>query len=65
MAVCSTSNEKAVSTIVRVMLGPEIAAKMRIFAGGWLRRPCYADQHNTACSSSNNCSRGGGEVQLA
>lgn len=33
VAVCSTSNERAVSTIVRVMLGEEIAAKMRVFAG--------------------------------
>lgn len=33
VAVCSTSNERAVSTIVRVMLGPEVAAKMRVFAG--------------------------------
>ena len=33
IAVCSTSNERAVSTIVRVLLGPEVAAKMRVFAG--------------------------------
>ena len=33
VAVCSTSNEKAVGAIVRVMLGPERAAAMRIFAG--------------------------------
>eukprot|EP00798_Chlamydomonas_sp_ICE-L_P008216 gene8216-1482_t len=33
VAVCSTSNERAVSEIVKVMLGPEIAAKMRVFAG--------------------------------
>uniref|UniRef100_A0A7S0RKF3 Uncharacterized protein n=1 Tax=Chlamydomonas leiostraca TaxID=1034604 RepID=A0A7S0RKF3_9CHLO len=33
VAVCSTSNERAVSTIVRVMLGPEVAKKMRVFAG--------------------------------
>lgn len=33
VAVCSTSNEKAVSAIVRVMLGDERAAKIRIFAG--------------------------------
>lgn len=33
VAVCSTSNEAAVSTIVRTLLGPERAAKMRIFAG--------------------------------
>ena len=28
VAVCSTSNERAVSTIVRVMLGDVVAAKM-------------------------------------
>ncbi len=33
MAVCSTSNERAVSTIVRVLLGPEVEAKMQVFAG--------------------------------
>ena len=33
IAVCSTSNERAVSTIVRVLLGPEVAAQMRVFAG--------------------------------
>ncbi|CAD7699183.1 unnamed protein product [Ostreobium quekettii] len=33
VAVCSTSNERAVSTIVRVMLGPQVAEKMRVFAG--------------------------------
>ncbi len=33
VAVCSTSNEKAVSAIVDVMLGPERASKMQIFAG--------------------------------
>lgn len=33
IAVCSTSNERAVSTIVKKMLGPEVAAKMRVFAG--------------------------------
>ncbi|CAM6104096.1 unnamed protein product [Calypogeia fissa] len=33
VAVCSTSNEKAVSAIVRIMLGPERASKIRIFAG--------------------------------
>lgn len=33
MAVCSTSNERAVSTIVRVLLGPQVAAVMRVFAG--------------------------------
>ncbi len=33
IAVCSTSNERAVSTIVRVLLGPEVASQMRVFAG--------------------------------
>ncbi|CAI5462139.1 unnamed protein product [Closterium sp. Yama58-4] len=33
VAVCSTSNEKAVGAIVRVMLGEERARHMRIFAG--------------------------------
>jgi hypothetical protein len=33
VAVCSTSNERAVSKIVEVMLGPKVAAKMQIFAG--------------------------------
>lgn len=33
VAVCSTSNERAVSNIVRVMLGPKIAEHMRVFAG--------------------------------
>ncbi|KAG2436941.1 hypothetical protein HXX76_006459 [Chlamydomonas incerta] len=33
VAVCSTSNERAVSNIVRVMLGPEVARVMRVFAG--------------------------------
>ncbi|XP_074294704.1 CBBY-like protein [Silene latifolia] len=33
VAVCSTSNEKAVSAIVSCLLGPDRAAKMQIFAG--------------------------------
>lgn len=33
VAVCSTSNERAVSTIVRVMLGEDVARVMRVFAG--------------------------------
>jgi HAD superfamily hydrolase (TIGR01509 family) len=33
VAVCSTSNERAVSTIVRVMLGAKVADRMRVFAG--------------------------------
>ncbi|KAF3968705.1 hypothetical protein ACB098_04G145200 [Castanea mollissima] len=33
VAVCSTSNEKAVSAIVACLLGPERAGKIKIFAG--------------------------------
>lgn len=33
VAVCSTSNERAVETVVRVLLGPERAARITIFAG--------------------------------
>jgi len=33
VAVCSTSNERAVSNIVKVLLGDKIAANMRVFAG--------------------------------
>ena len=33
VAVCSTSNERAVSTIVRELLGPDVADKMLVFAG--------------------------------
>lgn len=33
VAICSTSNEAAVTTIARVLLGPQRLAKLRIFAG--------------------------------
>ena len=33
VAVCSTSNERAVGAVVRVLLGSERAARIRIFAG--------------------------------
>ncbi|KAK9798168.1 hypothetical protein WJX73_004278 [Symbiochloris irregularis] len=33
VAVCSTSNERAVSKIRDVLLGPDIAAKMQVYAG--------------------------------
>lgn len=33
VAVCSTSNERAVSNIVKVLLGDKIAEKMQVFAG--------------------------------
>ncbi len=33
VAICSTSNERAVAAVVRVLLGPERAARITIFAG--------------------------------
>lgn len=33
VAVCSTSNERAVQAIVDVLLGAQVAKKMRVFAG--------------------------------
>lgn len=38
VAVCSTSNEKAVSAIVSFLLGPERAEKIKIFAGDVVSR---------------------------
>ncbi len=38
IAVCSTSNERAVATIVRRMLGADVAKVMRVFAGVRFRR---------------------------
>ncbi|GAB2269732.1 hypothetical protein Dimus_004653 [Dionaea muscipula] len=38
VAVCSTSNEKAVSAIVSFLLGPERAGKIQIFAGDVVAR---------------------------
>ena len=33
VAVCSTSNERSVSAVVNVLLGPELGEKIRIYAG--------------------------------
>jgi HAD superfamily hydrolase (TIGR01509 family) len=38
VAVCSTSNERAVAAVVRVLLGPERAASIAIFAGDAVAR---------------------------
>ncbi|WP_413204150.1 HAD-IA family hydrolase [Rhodospirillum sp. A1_3_36] len=38
VAVCSTSNERAVEAVVRVLLGPERAGQIRIFAGDVVAR---------------------------
>jgi HAD superfamily hydrolase (TIGR01509 family) len=38
LAVCSTSNEKAVSNLVSTLMGPERAAKFQIFAGDMVKK---------------------------
>jgi hypothetical protein len=40
VAICSTSNEAAVTTIARTLLGPDRLAKIKIFAGLTLFR-CF------------------------
>lgn len=51
VAVCSTSNERAVSTIVRVLLGPEAESKMRVFAGDIVQKKKPSpDIYNLAAS---------------
>mmetsp|Transcript_37500 Transcript_37500/g.57528 ORF Transcript_37500/g.57528 Transcript_37500/m.57528 type:complete len:281 (+) Transcript_37500:68-910(+) len=37
LAVCSTSNERAVSNLVETLMGPERASKFRIFAGDMVK----------------------------
>merc|ERR1711862_815904 len=37
LAVCSTSNEKAVSNIVNVLMGPDRASHFKIFAGDMVK----------------------------
>lgn len=37
LAVCSTSNEKAVSNLVSTLMGPERAAKFQIYAGDMVK----------------------------
>lgn len=54
VAVCSTSNERAVSTIVRVLLGPEVEAKMRVFAGDVVKaKKPSPDIYNLAAQTLN------------
>ncbi|QIE54985.1 HAD-IA family hydrolase [Pikeienuella piscinae] len=60
VAVCSTSNERAVTTIVRVLLGPDRAAGISIFAGDMVahKKPApdvYLMAANTLESPSANC----------
>ncbi|CAI5987530.1 unnamed protein product [Closterium sp. NIES-64] len=61
VAVCSTSNEKAVGAIVRVMLGEERAQHMRIFAGDVVpkKKPDPAIYNLAATTLSLNPARGG------
>jgi HAD superfamily hydrolase (TIGR01509 family) len=37
LAVCSTSNEKAVANLVKTLMGPERAAKFEVFAGDMVK----------------------------
>lgn len=38
LAVCSTSNEKAVSNLVSTLMGPERASKFQVFAGDMVKK---------------------------
>ena len=49
LAVCSTSNEKAVTNLVNTLMGPQRAAKFQIFAGDMVQRKKPApDVYNMA-----------------
>ncbi|KAK8982776.1 hypothetical protein V6N11_046686 [Hibiscus sabdariffa] len=52
VAVCSTSNEKAVSAVVSCLLGPERAEKIQIFAGDVAIYTLAANTLNVEPSSS-------------
>ncbi len=54
LAVCSTSNERAVQAVVDVMLGAEISAKITVFAGDVVaaKKPA-PDIYNLAASKLN------------
>jgi beta-phosphoglucomutase-like phosphatase (HAD superfamily) len=49
LAVCSTSNEKAVSNLVSTLMGPERAAKFQIFAGDMVKAKKPAPEHLESC----------------
>mmetsp|Transcript_16474 Transcript_16474/g.23433 ORF Transcript_16474/g.23433 Transcript_16474/m.23433 type:complete len:279 (+) Transcript_16474:2-838(+) len=54
LAVCSTSNEKAVSNLVKVLMGPERASKFQIFAGDMVKAKKPApDVYNMAVETMN------------
>ena len=52
LACCSTSNEKAVSNLIRTLMGPERAAKFQVFAGDMVKAKKPApDVYNMAVES--------------
>lgn len=52
LACCSTSNEKAVSNLIKTLMGPERAAKFQVFAGDMVevKKPA-PDVYNMAIES--------------
>lgn len=54
LAVCSTSSEKAVSNLVKTLMGPERASKFQIFAGDMVQKKKPApDVYNMAVDEMN------------
>lgn len=54
LACCSTSNEKAVSNLIRTLMGPERAEKFQVFAGDMVKAKKPApDVYNMAVESMN------------
>lgn len=54
LACCSTSNEKAVSNLIKTLMGPERAEKFQVFAGDMVKAKKPApDVYNMAVESMN------------
>ena len=54
LAVCSTSNEKAVTNLVNTLMGPDRASKFQIFAGDMVQKKKPApDVYNMAVENMN------------
>jgi len=54
LACCSTSNEKAVSNLIKTLMGPERAAKFQVFAGDMVKAKNPApDVYNMAVDAMN------------
>ena len=52
LACCSTSNEKAVSNLIKTLMGPERASKFQVFAGDMVKAKKPApDVYNMAVES--------------